>query len=260
MYPILFEIGPVKIASYGTMIAIGFLLALYMCERRAVKFGLDKDRIFGLGLTAIISGIIGAKLLYYIVEIDYFIANPKALLDLNSGFVVYGGIIVGVLCGYIYCRRHKLEFGRYFDLVMPSVALAQGFGRIGCFLAGCCYGRETHSHLGVVFTNSPFAPNNVPLLPTQLFSSAGLFILAGVLVWYAGRKERKTFRVAGLYMILYSIGRFVIEFFRDDDRGSVGSLSTSQFISIGIVILGIVIFNLSSILSGKKSKASGIEE
>lgn len=129
----------------------------------------------------------------------------------------------------------------YFDLAAPSIALAQGFGRIGCFLAGCCYGRETELWFGVVFPPNPFAPAGVKLLPTQLFSSAGDFVLASVLLWFAKRARHRG-DVGALYMLLYGVGRFVLEFFRWDERGSVGALSTSQAISLVIVAGAFLLF------------------
>lgn len=129
----------------------------------------------------------------------------------------------------------------YLDLMIPSVALAQAFGRVGCFLAGCCYGRKTDSCLGVVFTNSDFAPNGVKLLPTQLFMAAGDLVLTTVLLWYAAKRPVRG-KTSMLYLILYSIGRFIIEFFRNDDRGTVGSLSTSQFIAIFTLMAGMIGF------------------
>ncbi len=254
MYPILLELGPIKIAGYGTMIAIGFILAVFMAEKRAEKKGLNKELIFWLGMTCIISGFIGAKLMFYIVEIEYYMEDLRRLLDFNAGFVVYGGIIVGILAGWLFCKVKQLEFGRYFDIVMPSVALAQAFGRIGCFLAGCCYGKKTNSFIGIAFHDSMFAPNNVKMIPTQLFSSAALFVLVIILVKFADNPHRRPYKVAGLYMILYSIGRFIIEFFRGDERGNVGQLSTSQFISIGIVVAGILVYNMSSILDRFKQE------
>lgn len=260
MYPILLELGPVKIASYGTMIAIGFILAVLMAEKRAEKKGLDRDLIFWLGMTCIVSGFIGAKLMFYIVEIEYYMEDWSRLLDFNAGFVVYGGIILGILAGWLFCKIKKLEFGRYFDIVMPSVALAQAFGRIGCFLAGCCHGKETDSVIGIAFYDSVFAPNGVKLIPIQLFSSAALFILVIILVKFAENPHRRPYKVAGLYMILYSIGRFVIEFFRADDRGTVGVFSTSQFISLGIVLLGFVVYNMSSIIDSLKKNRAEVKD
>ena len=134
-----------------------------------------------------------------------------------------------------------MPFLKYFDLVMPSVALAQGFGRIGCFLAGCCYGRETDSALGIVFHNSSYAPNGVKLLPTQLISSGLDFLLCAVLI-LLDRKKKGDGQIAGAYLVLYSIGRFILEFYRGDlIRGNVGALTTSQFIAIFVALAGVIL-------------------
>ena len=153
--------------------------------------------------------------------------------------MVYGGIIFGILCCMFYCRRNKMDFIRYFDLTMPSVALAQGFGRLGCFLAGCCYGRATDAWYGMVFRASSYAPSDTAVIPTQLISSALNFINFLVLCLFA-RKAKKG-QVASLYLLNYSVGRFLIEFLRDDPRGNVGTLSTSQFISLFIFAIGLVL-------------------
>lgn len=240
---ILFEIGNVTVHSYGLMIAIGFLSCLFLAERRCPKYGLDGERIYSLGLWAIAGGLLGAKALYLIVELPAIIANPRLLLDINNGFVVYGGIIGGILAGYLFCRVNKLSFLKYFDITMPSVAWAQAFGRIGCFLSGCCYGRETDSVFGVVFHNTPMAPTGVKLIPTQLISSAGDFLMCFALCM-AARKTKKDGQVAGLYLLLYSTGRFLIEFLRNDPRGEVGGLSTSQFISMFIFLAGVLVLLL----------------
>jgi len=241
MYPILFSIGPVNIYGYGFMIAVGILAAFYVATKRAPGFDLDPDTVLNIGLVGAICGFIGAKILFCIVEYESFLADPLGTFISGNGFVVYGGIIGGVIGALYYCKRKKHDFLRYFDLIMPSIALAQGFGRIGCFLAGCCYGMETDLPVGVVFTHSELAPNGVKLLPTQLMSSAGDFIIAIVLVILAKKISEKG-KIGILYVILYSLGRFIIEFFRNDARGSVGSLSTSQFISIFTLIAGVIIY------------------
>ena len=249
----LFSVGPVSVHSYGLMIAVGYILCVLMGMRRAKKLGLDSEALLDISLLGIVAGFAGAKLLYVIVEFPTLLQNPKAVL-LSEGFVVYGGIIAGVCSAIVYCKKKHLIFLDYFDLAAPSIALAQGFGRIGCFLAGCCYGRQTDSWLGVVFPeNNPFAPSGVRLLPTQLFSSAGDFLLVLVLLLF---QKKAKFRgdVGALYMLLYGVGRFVIEFFRWDDRGTVGVLSTSQAISIVIVIGALALFyrNRKAGESGRK--------
>lgn len=236
----LFSIGPVIIHGYGLMIGIGFILCVIMGMKRAKKHELSSEAILDIALIGIVAGFLGAKLLFVIVEFQDFLKNPMSVLG-SEGFVVYGGIIAGVLSAILYCRVKKMEFLKYFDLAAPSIALAQGFGRIGCFLAGCCYGRETDSWCGVVFPAGGQAPVGEKLIPTQLFSSAGDFAIVLVLILYY-KKSKHTGDVGALYMLLYGIGRFVIEFFRSDDRGAIGVLSTSQAISIVIVIGALLLF------------------
>lgn len=238
----LFTIGPFTIYGYGLMIAIGIMAAYLVGEYRAKKKGLNPDYIFYYVIWCVIGGFLGSKLLYFITDIKNIIKDPSVLLSLSDGWVVYGGIIGGIVSAIIYSKLKKINFLAYFDLLIPSVALAQGFGRIGCQFAGCCYGHETHSPIGVVFHESLYAPNGVSLVPTQLISSGLNFIHFLVLIWFAKRKKADG-QVGALYLILYSIGRFILEYFRGDLlRGSVGTLSTSQFISIFTVIAGIVLY------------------
>ena len=239
------QIGPVTIHIYGLMMGIGFIAAYLVTDYRGKKKGLNTDIIFGILWCSVIGGMLGSRLLYYIVELPSILKNPSILWDFRIGYVVYGGIIGGVLANYIYCRKKKVHFIEYFDLVMPAVALAQGFGRIGCFFAGCCYGKETDLPFGITYHISHSAPNGVKLIPTQLISSAGDFLFAFILMAYAGKK-RKNGKVGALYMIMYSIGRFCIEFLRDDERGSVGLLSTSQLISLLIFAGGVALYLLSA--------------
>ena len=241
MHNELFTIGPITIYGYGLMIAIGILAAYWNTERLAKKAGLDPDPVFYILISGVGFGLIGAKLLYYITILDEIIANPKLLLNISEGFVVYGGIIAGILMAALYCRTKKIPFLGYLDAAAPSIALAQGFGRFGCFLAGCCYGMEMDSPISITFTNSAYAPNNIPLFPSQLVSSA--FDFAHFFLLCALYKRNKTSgKIGAYYLIFYSIGRFTIEFFRGDlERGNVGTLSTSQFISIFVAIAGIVL-------------------
>ncbi|MGN1183820.1 MAG: prolipoprotein diacylglyceryl transferase [Oliverpabstia sp.] len=237
----LFSIGPFTVYGYGLMIAIGILAAYVTAEYRAKKHGLDPDKIFYLVIWAVVGGFAGAKVLYFLTRLKDIMENPRVLLDLADGFVVYGGIIGGIFSAMVYCKIKKLSFLKYFDLVMPSVALAQGFGRIGCFLAGCCYGRETDSALGIVFHNSNYAPNGVKLLPTQLISSGLDFMLCIVLI-LLDRKKKGDGQIAGFYLVLYSIGRFILEFYRGDlIRGNVGALTTSQFIAVFVALAGVIL-------------------
>ena len=231
----LIKLGPISINSYGLMIAVGFIAAIVMGVYRAKKKGFDPNPIYDIAMWSIGGGLVGAKILYFITEFDQILADPSFLWrSLTSGFVLYGGIIGGVLAAYIYCRVRKLNFLDHFDLLIPSVALAQGLGRIGCFFAGCCYGREADHFFSLM-------DHGVRRIPTQLISSAGDFLIAGILILIA-RKQKYAGQIAQWYLLLYGVGRFIVEFWRDDARGQVGALSTSQFISIFIVLGGLLMW------------------
>jgi phosphatidylglycerol:prolipoprotein diacylglycerol transferase len=237
----LLTIGRFTVHGYGLMIGIGIIAAYLVAEFRAKRKNLDYDKIFNLTIWCFIGGILGAKVLYYITELKDIIADPKILLNISDGFVIYGGIIGGILAGFLCCKRYRLDFFKYFDLVMPSIALGQGFGRIGCLFAGCCYGLETKSILGIVFHQSDYAPNEIRLIPTQIISS-GLDFLNFLVLIFLAKRVKADGQVAGFYLIFYSVGRFILEFFRGDlVRGKVGIFSTSQFISIFLFLFGCAI-------------------
>lgn len=243
MRKILFELWGIEVYSYGLMIALGILFAGMLFIKRAKKAGYSEDNLFDAILCAVISGVLGGKLLYIIVEIKTIIKDPSILLNFGNGFVIYGAIILGALGLLLYCKIKKWNYGKIFDFAAPAVALAQGFGRIGCLLAGCCYGAETDMWFGITFPSDSLAPSGVHLHPTQIYSSVFDFALAVFLILYS-RENKKDGRVFSLYVIAYSVGRFFVEFLRNDPRGSVGFLSTSQFIAIGTFILGIVMYNI----------------
>lgn len=247
MYNELFHIGSFTVYGYGLMIAIGVIAAVTVTEIRLRRAGLEYEFVYSLTIWAVVGGFLGAKLLYILTIMPEVVKDPAKLIDLTGGYVVYGGIIGGVLAGFIFSRVKKLGFWLYMDYVMPSIILAQAFGRIGCFLAGCCYGAQTQSAFSVTFTNSAYAPNGVALYPTQLVSSAYDFLCFFLLVWMKNKRiVKREGNVAAWYFLLYGIGRFIIEFFRGDERGSIGMVSTSQFISIFIVAAGLLI-----LLTGK---------
>lgn len=250
----LFHIGKFTVYGYGLMIAIAIISAYLTVEYRAKKKGLEYEKIINLTIWCAVGGLLGAKVLYWITILPDIVNDPKILLNIADGFVVYGGIIGGIFSGFLYCVRHKWNFLEYFDLVMPSIALAQAFGRIGCFFAGCCYGKPTDSWFAITFTHSNHAINHVPLIPTQLISS-GLDFAHCILLIMISRKVKVHGVIAGLYLSFYSAGRFVLEFFRGDlQRGTVGSLSTSQFIAIFLFVIGVAIVIGTSLYTMKKQK------
>ena len=236
----LFSIGHFTVHTYGVMIAIGVILCVVMGYYRAKRMEMKAESVLDLAILCVVMGFLGAKVFFVILSWKQFLTDPLSVLR-SSGFVVYGGIIFGVVSALIYCKIKNIRFFEYFDLLAPSVSLAQAFGRLGCFFAGCCYGKETSLPIGIVFPEGSFAPAGVPLLPTQLFSSAGDFVIAFVLIRMTG-KMRHTGDVGALYLMLYGIGRFCVEFLRTNEQGGFIGLTTAQLISIVFMIISIVLF------------------
>ena len=256
MYPKLFELGPfnlklfelgtISVYTYGVLLAAAYLLGLRLAMVRAKARGLDANRVLDLGIYIIISALIGAKLLLLLTDFRTFTANPRELLTLaRSGGVFYGGLILAVVVALWYIRRVKLPLWTTTDVFAPGIALGHVVGRFGCVFAGCCYGRPTTLPWGITFTD-PFAaanvgtPLGVPLHPTQLYEAGAELLI--LLVLLSTEKMGRPFpgRTFWLYMLLYAVSRFIIEFFRGDERGAVGMFSTSQFISIVLAPLAIV--------------------
>ena len=237
MHPILFSIGPVHAYGYGLMIGLGALIAILLSQWRANRRGLDGELVFNAALIGLFAGLAGAKLTFIASNYKLLFTDPKYVLG-TDGFTVYGGIVLGILAGALVLRHSKVSIAEYLDLVIPQIALAQGFGRIGCFLAGCCYGKETDSALGVVFPPEAIAPSGVSLLPTQLFSAAGDFLIFLLLYFLVGKL--KPLQVTGGYLCLYGIGRFAIEFLRDDPRRMLFGLTSNQYVSILYLLIGLI--------------------
>lgn len=246
MFPKLLDLGPFTVYSYGLLLALAYLAGLQMAVWRAKARGLDGTKILDLGVGIIIAALVGAKLMLLVVDFDYFSANPAELLSLaRSGGVFYGGLILASLVAIWQVRRLHLPVWATGDIIAPGIALGHVVGRLGCFLGGCCYGRETHLPWAVTFT-SPLAlanvgtPLNVPLHPTQLYEAgAAAIILAGLLV-FERRGRPFPGRTFWVYILVYAISRFVIEFFRGDPRGVVLSMPTSQFIALALMPLSVV--------------------
>jgi phosphatidylglycerol---prolipoprotein diacylglyceryl transferase len=246
MYPRLFELGPITLYTYGVLLAAAYLVGLKLAMVRAKARGLDANRVLDLGIYIIISALVGAKLLLLITDFRTFRADPRELLTLaRSGGVFYGGLILAVIVALWYIRRVGLPLWTTCDVFAPGIALGHVVGRFGCFFAGCCYGKPTTRPWGITFTD-PFAQSNVgtplgvPLHPTQLYE-AGAELLILIILLYSERKGRPfSGRTFWLYMLLYAVSRFIIEFFRGDERGTVFMFSTSQFISLLLAPLAVV--------------------
>lgn len=239
-----FPVFGITIPMYGVMSAVGMLAAFILLgfTRKHTRF--SEDHALSAAIWAIVMGFIGAKVLYWIVELDQIIADPSYLLHtLREGFVFYGALIGGLLGVAIFAATKKLPFFSLTDYFIPALVIGHAFGRIGCVFAGCCYGMECVSPISIVFPEGSAAPAGVPLLPTQIMESIFLFLLCAFLVWRL-KKQKPFGTVSGWYMVLYGAWRFGIEFFRSDERGAVGVLSTSQFISIFVLLGGIALLLL----------------
>src|ERR1043166_3806127 len=246
MYPRLFELGPITVYTYGVLLAAAYLLGLQLARVRAKRRGLDQNRILDLGIYIIISALVGAKLLLLVTDWSSFRSDPRELLTLaRSGGVFYGGLILAVLVALWYIRRAGLPLWTTCDVFAPGIALGHVVGRFGCLFAGCCYGKPTTKPWGITFTD-PFAASNVgtplgvPLHPTQLYEAGAELLILGVLLWTERKGRAYPARPFLLYRPLFAVSRFIIEFFRGDERGMVGVLSTSQFISVLLAPLAIM--------------------
>src|SRR3989442_8292268 len=248
MYPRLFELGPITVYPYGVLLAAAYLLGLKLAMVRAKARDLDANRVLDLGIYIIISALIGAKLLLLVTDFRAFTADPRELLTLaRSGGVFYGGLILAVTVALVYIRRVGLPLWTTCDVFAPGIALGHVVGRFGCLFAGCCYGKEAHVPWAITFTD-PFAASNVgtplgvPLHLTQLYEAGAELLILIVLLLTERKGKPFPGRTFWLYMLLYAVSRFIIEFYRGDERGMplsnlglgawLSALSTSQFSSL----------------------------
>lgn len=245
MHPILFELGNWPVYSYGVLLAAAYLSALQFAVVRARRQGLDGARVMDLGIYLIIAALVGAKLMLVVVDFNYFMSQPGELLSLvRAGGVFYGGLIAAVGVAFWLVRRYGLSLWTTADLFAPGIALGHVIGRLGCLLAGCCYGRPTDVAWAVTFTDPVAAANvgtplGVPLHPTQLYDAGAELVIMILLLATERRGRAFAGRTFWLYILLYGVSRFVIEFYRGDERGSLAGVSTSQFISIVVVPLAV---------------------
>lgn len=255
MFPELFRIGNFPVNTYGVLMALAFLVALFIASRLAERDGLKRERVFDMGLWMLLAGLVGSKLLLLLAEAEYR-ADPSRLLSLDflrSGGVWYGGFLGGLTAGVILMRRYGLPFWKSADAFAPGVAIGQSIGRLGCFAAGCCWGRECELPWGVAFSERAHEITGVPvgvhLHPTQVYEALTMLAIFLFLVWLH-RRKRFSGQVLLAYAVLYGAARFTIEFFRDDPRGDIlglttlTHLSTSQLISLLVGLGGLVLLIL----------------
>lgn len=248
MFPRLFHLGSLDFPTYGLMAALGLMVGLSVCVHFARRQGIDPEKAWNLGILAILAAIAGAKIFLLVDDWGYFSQHWGeffSLSTLRAGGVWYGGLLLALAASAWYIRRNHLPVLKVCDAFAPGVALGHAIGRIGCFAAGCCYGKPTTLPWGVTFTNPLAAqwsgtPLGVPLHPTQLYESVVEVANFLVLAWLLKRKKFDG-QVIGSYMFLYGLARFFLEFLRDDpERGSVfgGALTLTQLVSIFLVVAG----------------------
>jgi len=262
MYPRLLELGPITVYTYGVLLAAAYLLGLKLAMVRAKQRGLDANRVLDLGIYIIISALVGAKLLLLITDFRSFTSDPRELLTLaRSGGVFYGGLILAVAVALWYIRRIGLPLWTTCDVFAPGIALGHVVGRFGCLFAGCCFGKPTSVPWAITF-HDPFAASNVgtplgvPLHPTQLYEAGAELVILVVLLLTERRGRPFPGRTFWLYMLLYAISRFIIEFYRGDERGTVGMFSTSQFISVILAPLAVgMLIYLSRVVAPEPRRA-----
>jgi len=241
MYPKILDLGPVTIHTYGLLLAAAFIAGIWITSRNARKQGISPDTIWNMGLVIIFSALVGAKVILFFSNYEYYSRNFREIFSLSTlrtNGVYYGGLVLALAAAAAYIYRKRLPPLVMADIAAPGIALGQAIGWLGCFSAGCCYGKPTDMPWGVVFRNqysfeNVGVPLNIPLHPTQIYDSIGALCLFGYLMWRLPAK-RFNGQVILEYLALYSLLRFVVEFFRGDDRGFVlyGLLSTSQFLAI----------------------------
>ncbi|MFA5005219.1 MAG: prolipoprotein diacylglyceryl transferase [Candidatus Omnitrophota bacterium] len=235
MMPRICTIGPFTIYSYGLLLVAAFVVAAFLAARRGRKDGFEPDEIFNFLFFVFIAGIIGCRILYVLDHWQFYLQNPLEIFMLqHGGMAWFGGLILGSAAGLFYLKRKGLPVLKFLDLIIPFVALGQAIGRIGCFLNGCCYGKV--SEFGVYFPSL-----DEVRLPTQIYSSLLLLAIFIILRIFQDKPHKPGMVLAG-YFLLYSLKRFVIEFFRGDSPHILLNLTLFQLLSIGLFLFSICMF------------------
>jgi phosphatidylglycerol:prolipoprotein diacylglycerol transferase len=256
VFPRLFQIASFSAPTYGFLVSLGVLTGLWISVRNSSKQGIDPDDAWNLGIVAVLAGIVGAKILYFINDWNFYTAHPREIFSwstMQAAGVFSGGLLAALAASAWYIRKHNMPAMATCDAFSPGLAFGHAIGRLGCFAAGCCWGRPTSHPWGVTFRN-PLAhelvgtPLNQALEPTQLFEFAIEMANFFILMWMLKHKKFDG-QVFAAYLILYGVARYFLEYLRDDPgRGSVfgGVMSGTQLISICLVIAGGVIWWLRS--------------
>lgn len=245
MYPLLFKLGPIPIHTYGFLIALGFLISVWVIRWLAVRSNVKAERAVDLAFWVLLVGFAGSRVMFVLTRPSMILEDPFSIFRIwEGGLVFYGGPIAVIPFMLWYCRRYQMPIWKILDIFSPALVVAHAFGRLGCIASGCCYGRPTESNWGFRFHTELVEPSlrGIFLHPVQAYESAALFMLfAGLMVLH----KRRIFdgQIVLTYLIIYPVIRFTMEMFRGDAmRGFLfeGALSTSQFLSL-LVICGALI-------------------
>jgi len=246
MFPDLISIGPLTIHTYGFFVALGFAVGIWTALKVGKTQRIPPQQVMDMAFVMIVFAIVGSRLFYVLINFSYYMAHPLDIFKLWQGGLVFSGGLVATAAAMVwYLRRHRLSFWSTGDLWAPSLALGQAIGRIGCFMAGCCYGRPTDSACSVVFTDpNSLAPLNIPLYPTQLFEAFSGFLIFLILIFLHGKRKFEG-QVFLWYLILHSTARLFVERFRGDERGLIPGteMSSTQLVAT-LVLLGAVVLLL----------------
>jgi phosphatidylglycerol:prolipoprotein diacylglycerol transferase len=236
MHPILFKFGNVSLYTYGLFVALGFLTALGLARREATRLGVNPVHVLDMGFYMLIAAVVGARLFFLAVNPEVISESPWAVFQIwRGGLVFYGGFIAALITAIVYVRKIKVPFFQVADIFAPGLAAGHAVGRVGCFFAGCCYGKTCDLPWAVVFKDPlSLAPLGVHLHPTQLYSVVANLLVFAVL-WILRKRTRYTGQLFWFYVLFYGLVRAFLELFRDDPRGTIfANVSVSQ--GIGLVL------------------------
>lgn len=243
MLPDLFSVGPLTIHTYGVFVALGFVTGILVSVKLGKDHGIPPQQVMDMAFFMILWAIVGSRLLYILINVSYYRAHPLDAFKIWQGGLVFSGGLIAVAGAMTwYLRRHRLSFWVAGDLWAPALALGQAVGRIGCFMAGCCYGQPTDLPWGVVFSHPhSLAPQNIPLHPTQAYSALGGFAIFFILLFLHSRRKFQG-QVFLWYLILHSTARLFVERFRGDERGLLPGtdMTLTQLLATVILILAVV--------------------
>ena len=246
MFPKLISIGQFFLPTYGVLVALGFLAGLWITLRLAKRAGLPHETITNLAIYCALAGLAGAKLFMILFDLDDYLRHPGTIFSfgtLQAAGVYQGGFLLAIVVAFWYMRRHKLPVLQTCDVFAPGIAAGHVLGRLGCFAAGCCFGVVCDRPWAITFHNPEAhdlvgVPLGIPLHPTQLYEALTELLIFGILYWHI-RRPHAAGETFGLYLVLYSVARFAVEFFRFHEQALHFNLSLTQWISLATLLAGV---------------------